>query len=146
MSKYYTFDKEKNETIYGYLDYEKLTGFNIKPKNNIKYDGIEVSKLTLLQPSLIEKVLKRKTQRKLNAYLGFLIEVVDDSDTSPDDLVFVLDDVKRYKTLIIKKYAPFLDPKYIKNILLKVKFVEDELKSRMYENQIYMTQSKGRGR
>lgn len=146
MAKYYICAKEGNNTVCGYLNHEKITGFKIKPKNNIKYDGIEVSKLTLLEPSLIQKVLKRKTQNKLNAYLRFLIEVIDDSDTDPDDLVFVLDEVKSYKALIINKYAPFLDPKYIKSILLKVKFVEDELKSRMYENSLYITQSKGRGR
>lgn len=148
MAKHYICDKENNQIIQGSLGFDKLKGFNIKPQNKIKYEGVEVGHLTLLEPSLIEKVLKRKTQRQLNAYLNYIISTLDSTDTDSGDLVLILDDVKEYKNLIINKYAPFLDPKYIKKILLKVKFIEDELKNKIYDNNFYMmmSQSKGRGR
>ena len=147
MTKHYICDKETKHTLYGYLDNSKITGFKIKPQNKIKYEGIEVSKMTLLKPSLIERVLKRKTQKRLNAYLNFLMSTIDEEGTDSESLVNVLDDIKWYKSIIISKYAKFLNPLYIKQILLKVKFIEEELNAKIVEEALYMNYSHGgRGR
>ena len=133
MSKYYICDKDNKELVYGYLDYDKITGFKIKPRNNIEYEGIEVSRLILVEPYLIECVLKRKTRIKLNAYLKFLISTLDSDDTDDGELSAVLEDTRRYKRIIMNKYSKFLDPKYIKSLLFRVKFIEEELKSKIYD-------------
>ena len=134
MSKrYYIVDKENNEIVHGYIDYDQIQGFNIKPQNTIPYDGIEVGHLTLVEPELIERVLKRKTKRKLNAYLNFLLTVIDDDDTDGDSLELVIEDAIRYKSIIINKYAKFLDKKYINTLLKKVNLVEKELKKKLKE-------------
>ena len=133
MNKYYICDKDNKELVYGYLDYDKITGFKIKPRNNVEYDGIEVSRLILVEPYLIECVLKRKTRIKLNAYLKFLISTLETDDNDDSDLSAVLDDTRRYKRIIMNKYSKFLDPKYIKSLLFRVKFIEEELKSKIYE-------------
>ena len=143
MAKYYICDKENNEIIYGHLDYDKVTGFKIKPKNNIKYEGIEVSRMVLVEPKLIEKVLKRKTKIKLNAYLNYLISTIEDDD-DPDNIDLVLDDAKRYKSIIINKYSKYLDHKYIRELLFRVKFVEEELKMKIFEQNF--SKQNGRGR
>ena len=145
MSKYYICDKENNEIVYGYLNYNKVDGFRVKPRNNVEYDGVEVSSLILVEPSLIENVLKRKTRIKLNAYLNFLISILDFEDDDSGDLSLVLDDTRRYKALIMNKYSKFLNPAYIKELLSRVKFVEEELKARIYENNKTMKNSRGRG-
>ena len=144
--KYYIFDKENSPTKYGYIN-PQMNGFKIKPKNNIKYDGVEVSKLTLIEPNLIDIVLKRKTKRQLNAYLNFLLGVAtDDDNTSPGDLGLVLDDAKRYEAIIMNKYAKFLDKEYIKKIMANVKFVEDELNKKIEANNKELEATKGKGR
>lgn len=138
--RYYIVDKENNEIVHGYIDYDQIQGFNIKPQNTIPYDGIEVGHLTLVEPELIERVLKRKTKRKLNAYLNFLLTVIDDDDTDGDSLELVIEDAIRYKSIIINKYAKFLDKKYINTLLKKVNLVEKELKKKLkeiyYQNEI----------
>ena len=145
MSKrYYIVNKDNTEIIHGYIDYEQIKGFNIKPQNTIPYDGIEVSHLTLVEPELIEKVLKRKTKRKLNAYLNFLLTVIDDEDTDGDALELVIEDTIRYKSIIINKYAKFLDKKYI-NTLIKIENLEEkELKNQLKE--IYLKEEMKIGR
>ena len=70
--KRYICDKENNEKMQGYLDFNQIDGFKIKPRNKVKYDGIEVSKMTLVEPSLIEMVLKKKTKRKTLKVIGAL--------------------------------------------------------------------------
>ena len=40
-----------------YLDYDKLNGFGFSPKNNIKYDGIVVNKMVIINPEHIDVYL-----------------------------------------------------------------------------------------
>ena len=130
--RYYVCDKDNTEIIYGYIDYNKIKGFKVKPQNKLPYDGVEVSRLTLVEPELIKKVLKRKITKKLNAYLQFLLTYSDDED---DDgrISLVIDDIQKYKNLIINKYSKFLDKKYITALLKQVSLVEKNLEDKLQE-------------
>ena len=88
--------------------------------------------------------MKRKTKRKLNAYLNFLLTVIDDEDTDGDALELVIEDTIRYKSIIINKYAKFLDKKYINTLIKKVNLVEKELKNQLKE--IYLKEEMKIGR
>lgn len=144
--RYYICDKDNNEIVYGYIDYNRLHGFKIRPQNNVPYDGVEVSRLVLVEPNLIKKVLKRKIKHKLDAYLVFLFSVIDDDDEDPDTLELVIDDVSRYKSIIMNKYSKFLDKKYIKGLLKKVGMVELELKNKLEELTKQNVKSAGKSR
>lgn len=144
--RYYIVDRENNEIIHGYIDYHQIKGFDIKPHNTVEYDGIQVGHMTLVEPELIERVLKRKTKRKLSTYLNFLLSLVDDDDTDPDGLQLVIDDVERYKNIIINKYSKFLDKRYIKSLLKKVGVVENELKTKLKELSLNEEKEIGRRR
>ncbi len=143
--RYYICDKDNNEIVYGYIDYSHLHGFKIKPGNNVPYEGVEVGRLVLVKPSLIENVLKRKIKHKLDAYLAFLFTVIDD-DEDPDALELVIDDVTRYKNIIMNKYSKFLDKKYIKRLLKKVGMVELELNNKLDELIKQNTKKTGKSR
>ncbi len=144
--RYYIVDRENTEIVHGYIDYDNIKGFNIKPQNTVPYEGIEVGHLTLVEPDLIKKVLERKTKRKLNAYLNFLLTVIDDDDSDGDALELVIDDVARYKSIIINKYSKFLDKKYINTLLKKVNMVERELKEKLREIYLQSEMQIGRKR
>lgn len=144
--KHYICEKENKDMVSCNLNYFSIDGFKIKPKNKVKYEGIEVNKLTIVSPYLIENVLKRKTKRKLNAYLEFLFTTLEDDDTSSGDLGLILDDTKRYKAIIINKYSKFLDVNYIKELLLRVTFIEEELRMRIRQQNHSYNNMMGRGR
>ncbi len=144
--KRYVCEKENKDMVSCDLDFTEINGFKVRPRNKVKYDGIEVSRLTVVSPSLIENVLKRKTKMKLNAYLEFLFNSLEDDDTTSGDLGLILDDTKRYKAIIINKYSKFLDVNYIRELLLRVTFVEEELKLRIRMENKSFNQSIGRGR
>ena len=144
MHTYYICDKDNKEKIYGYIDYNRLTGFRVKPRNNIKYEGIKVGKLILVKSSLIETVLKKKTRRKLETYLMFLVNILEDDDADPETLSLVIDDVLRYKLIIIKKYSKYLNKSYIKQLLTRVSYIEEELKEKA--NTYGQTITKGKAR
>lgn len=144
--KRYVCEKENKDMVSCDLNFTEINGFKVRPRNKVKYDGIEVSRLTVVSPSLIENVLKRKTKMKLNAYLEFLFNSLEDDDTTSGDLGLILDDTKRYKAIIINKYSKFLDVNYIRELLLRVTFVEEELKLRIRMENKSFNQSIGRGR
>ena len=143
---YYICNKDNNEIVYGYIDYSHLHGFKIKPGNNVPYEGVEVGRLVLVKPSLIENVLKRKIKHKLDVYLTFLFTVIDDEDEDSDALELVIDDVTRYKNIIMNKYSKFLDKKYIKSLLKKEGMVELELKEKLEQLTKQNTKSAGKSR
>lgn len=129
--RYYIVDKNNKEIIHGYIDYEHINGFHIKPKKSIHYEGIEVGHLTLVEPDLIKKVLKRKIKRKLNTYLSFLMNIIDEDDDDSEAVELVIDDMERYKAIIINKYSKFLDKGYLTSLLKKVGYVERELQRKL---------------
>lgn len=122
-----------------YIDYTKLKGFEFKPRNKIKYKGIKVNSLTIVKKSFVEKLLKKKVQRKLDFYLEYIINNMneDDSETS-GGLNEVLNDVARYKAIIEYKYRKFLEEEYINLLLKKVNIIERELKLKLLYKQEIM--------
>ena len=122
-------DSKTKEVIV--LDYNKLRGFEFNPKNSSEYIGVSVNKMVVIKPSFVEKVLKRKVKRKLDLYLQFIVNVLDDEDTDPTGLRTVLDDVERYRRTIINKYQLYLDEKYVNLLLKKIDLLSHEIKMKL---------------
>ncbi len=133
MNKYYVIMKT-SRTVSCYLS-SSIEGFHVKPQNNIEYEGVEVNRLTVIKPTLIENILKIKITNKLDAYLSYLISVLEADDDDSDDLNLVINDFQRYKSIIMNHYAKYLDPYYIRFLLSKVKLVEEELKRKIKVTQ-----------
>ena len=137
MKKKYLVSKSKYDGNLIYMD-ESLDGFKVKPKKTLKYDGIKISNLVLINPSFIDKVLKRKTRIRLEYYLKLIIDQMDDEESDPTDLRNALNDLTRYKSIVKNNYSKYLEQKYIKLLLNKISIIESELKSRiLYYDNIY---------
>lgn len=118
----------KGEIVF--INYDKIDGYKVMPKNYINYPGIKVNSLMIIKPSFIEKVLKKKVERKLNYYLEYLINVTDDSDDE-GDFRQALNDISRFKEIAEYKYRKYLDDRYINLLLKKVSVLEREIKSKV---------------
>ncbi len=129
--KYVLIKKANKQEIF-YIDYEKIDGYEITPKNKVKYDGITVNKLILIKPSFTKKLLIKKTKRRLDQYLQYIIEFMDEDDTTPDSVKKALDSLEKYKRTIINKYRMYLDEKYYMLLLQKMELIEQELNKKMY--------------
>lgn len=115
------------------VNYESIEGFHVKPRNRIKYDGITVNQMTIIKPSFIKKVLKRKVQRKLDLYLQFIINLLEtnEEDSDPSALASALNDLNRYRSIVNGNYRRFLEEKYIELLLKKIALLEQEIKKRL---------------
>lgn len=113
----------------------KLDGLKITPKNNINYE-VEVNSMTLINPSFIEKLLKKKIKRKLDYYLQYIITVIDDEESDPTGLRQALNDLARYKSIVEYKYRKYLDERYVNLLLKKMEVLEHEIKMKMVYKQL----------
>ncbi len=126
-------DKKKQKELI-ITDYQPIEGFHVKPRNRINYDGIMVNQMVIIKPAFIQKVLKRKTQRKLDMYLQFIIGMLDnDEDSDGETLHSALNDLSRYRSIVNGNYRRFLDEKYITLLLKKMELLEQEIKKRLFK-------------
>lgn len=128
--KYHLYKRKIKQRIIDLNTKEKI-GYTIKPRNKMKYEGIVVNSMTVIDNYLIEILLKKKIKKKLDMYLQFLISVLDEEDTDPGHLMFALNDLERYRRLVINNYKQYLEKKYLKILMDKMDLIEQELKSKI---------------
>ena len=136
------------------VNLKKIDGLEIKPKNKIKYDAVEVNSMVIVNQKYIEKLLRKKTKRKLDYFLRYIVALIDgESDaTDPSNLHLALDDLAHYKSIIEYKYRKFLDEKYVNLLLQKIEMLEHEIKVKMAYMEMYKqenveyTEEKGKSR
>lgn len=134
--KKYVIEKNKFDNKTVQLDSSKIDGFKVTPKNEVAYDGVVVNSLLLMKPAFIEKILKKKNQRKLECYLQYMIDATESDDESPSSISEVLNDLNHYKDIIEYRYRKYLDDKYIDLLLKKVNLLERELKAKLIYTQM----------
>lgn len=126
-------NKDTDELVY--IDYTKNNGYGFTPKNHVQYEGIKVDKLVLVKPTFVEKVLKKKIKKKLDFYLSYMIKLLEDDDESESasHLGAALNEISRYKSIIINNYRAYLDSKYLELLMQKFALLEHELKVKQFE-------------
>jgi hypothetical protein len=115
------------------LNKKKIDGFEIKPKNNLNNESLKVNSMTIVNQTYIEKILRRKTKRKLDYFLKYIISLIEssDEDNNPDTLSLALDDLEHYKSIVEYKYRKFLDEKYVNLLLQKISMLEHEIQVKL---------------
>lgn len=138
--KRYMIAKKNQEGNITFVDYSKIDGLKVTPKNNLEYPGIEINSLILIKPTFIEKVLKRKIKRKLEYYLKYIIQLIEDANDDNGDRI-ALNDITRYKEIVEYKYRKYLDDKYINILLKKIDALEQEMKSKIIYKKLNKEQN-----
>ena len=152
--KHYKLYKRKIKQRTVNLNSKKQIGYTIKPRNKMKYEGIVVNSMTIIDNGLIQILLKKKIKKKLDMYLQFLISVLDEEDTDPGHLMFALNDLERYRRTVINNYKKYLEQRYLKLLMNKMDLIEQELKAKIkidikdffIQENIELEQKKGRNR
>jgi hypothetical protein len=124
--KGYFITKDKCNKELLYLEYDKLNGLDITPKNDARReDVISVSKMILIKPSFIDKVMKMKVDKKMkNLYdkFNYLLTVEDEDNTAR-----VLDEIARYRAFLINNYINYMGEQYRDLIFRKLQIMMNEL-------------------
>lgn len=114
-----------------YINFHKLNGFKVTPKNKVRYNGVQVKEMVIFNVSFVKKVLERKTRIKLESYLQYIMHILEMIDTTGEDdgtINIALNDLDRYKRTIMNKYRIYLDERYTELLLKKIALYERELR------------------
>ena len=122
-------DKKTGEVIY--LEYDKIKGYNITPKINI-YDAITVNKIVFVNPSLSEKIIKKKISIKLKNLLKYLEDIDNSGSTDEDGVRQSLMDAERLKLMILNEYRKYLGNTYQSLTLKKIQIIINQLRIKLY--------------
>lgn len=119
-------NKDTNEIVY--IEYEKIDGYKVTPKT-VKEDAIEVSKIVFVNPTLTEKLVKKKIEIKMQKLIDFLS---DEADEGGEDAVRrSLMEAERIKLNIINKYLKYLGHEYANLSLKKIQLIINELRYKL---------------
>ena len=131
----YVIKKDKKTKEIVAMEYE-IHGYKFTPKG--KRNGtLEVKSITIIEPSMIEKVLLSKFSHRYRKLMNmvYLILNSDDDDETSGALTIVLDEISKMKSLLLHKYYKFIKKEKLKELLSRLEIIEMELKKK--EMEIY---------
>lgn len=153
VSKRFVVTKEQIKGAITYLEYERINGVSFKPKKSDFEDMINVSKVVVINPSLIEKLVDKKCKRTLEKLIKMTGVIYDQDDEDGDaGLSFILNEIEKFRQLLDSKYKEYMKEKEYKLYLKKLEIIESEVKLRKkvlekkLESEISMEEKKGKGR
>lgn len=124
--------KDAVSDVITYMEYEKLKGFNVKPKSTFNsFDMINVNEMVIINPTLIEKLVSKKCKRNMEKIIK-MTSMIDNTDEDDADSFFglILDEVARFKSLLVSKYADYMEKEEYKVLLKKLEIIEKEVRLR----------------
>ncbi len=142
-------DTKTNETVY--IEYKNIDGYKITPKVK-KEDAIEVNKIVFVSPTMSEKLVKKKIDKKISYLLNKLKEIEEDDDDDSGDIIRQsLMDAERLKLMIIRTYVRYLGNTYQSLTLRKIQIIINQLRVKLYmlrdkslDNENYIERGRGR--
>lgn len=124
--------KNKDSKDIKYFEYDKISGYNIKPNPKLKFqDAINVNRMILINPSLIEKMVDKKIKRRFDYLINLLSIVYENDDGTGDGLQLALDETEKFRNELCNKYKQYLKEEKFELLLKKIAILEDELYLRM---------------
>ena len=124
--------KTKDSKEIKYFEYDKISGYNIKPNPKLKFqDAINVNKMILINPSLIEKMVDKKVKRKFDYLINLLSVVYENDDDTGEGLKLALNEAEKFRMELCNKYKQYINEEKYNLLLKKIGILEDELYLRM---------------
>ena len=128
--KNYLIVKDKDSKTISYFEYDKINGYNFYPKRSFK-DSIDVNKMILVNPSMIEKVIDRKFNKRFERLLRFLGLVYEDGDSTGEGYKEALNEITRLRQEYNNKYRKYMGEEKAMLLEQKLNILEQEVKLRM---------------
>ena len=145
--KKFVVKKDAKTDVITYMEYEKLKGFSVKPKEGASFeDMINVEKMVLINPSLIEKLIDKKCSKTFDKILKMISVVSSDDEDDDSGYMLILDEIERFKNLLINKYKQYMDEREYEMNIKKLELLEEEIEHRRQSliETLDMTNSKGK--
>jgi len=127
-------NNKTNEIVY--MEYEKLDGYKLTPKTNI-YDGIRVNKIVFINPSLSEKIIKKKIDVKIKKLLDYLRFCDSDPEGGDESTIRQsLMQAEKLRVNILNTYVKYLGHDYQSLTLKKIQIIINEFRMRLFSKEL----------
>lgn len=131
MSNYKIVKNKKKETVVC-LDYDKMDGYQLKPRVK-KEDTISVSKMLIVKPEFSERIIRKKIDKKIGDLLKQLQMMYDDSEDGGETAINKsLMDAEVLRQQIINNYIKYLGNTYSGLTLEKLRIIIDQLRYKLF--------------
>lgn len=133
LDKKYLIVKEKNDKSITYFEYDNMEGYDLSPKKNVKIkDAINVNKVVIINPSLMNKVASKKIDLKFKRLLQLITIIFEDDDTSGNAYREGLNEISKLRLEAKTKYFKYMHQEEVETIEKKLDILEHELKLRLF--------------
>ena len=133
--------KDKKEIVY--MEYDKLEGMDITPKNKKSFeDSIEVNKMILIQPTLIKKLVHKKLDRNFKKLLRLVTIILDTDDETGTALREGLNEIEKFRLEIKNKYREYMSKEELSIMAKKLMILQEELKQKLFVIENVVTNEK----
>ena len=133
IDKRYLVVKKKKDKAITYFEYDKMDGYDISPKKNVKImDAINVNKVVIINPTLANKVAKKKVDLKFRKLVELLNTIFESDDDTGSNYHQGLDELEKLKEELMDKYKKHLTSEEFDLMEKKLGILEHELKIRLY--------------
>lgn len=133
--------KDRKDLSITYFEYDKVQGYDLNPRNVKIKDAIDVNKMIVINPSMIEKLAFRKVKNKfdkLYKLVMYLFSCDIDDDTVPTGYREALNEISKLRLELYVKYKNKLNMEDEIMFNKKLDILEQELNMRlMYIQNIY---------
>lgn len=137
----YFLEKKSKVNEIVYMEYEKIDGYKLTPKTNI-YDGIRVNKIVFINPSLSEKIIKRKISVKVKKWLEYIHFCESDPDGGDEgEMRQSLMEAEKLRVNILNTYAKYLGHDYQSLTLKKIQIIINEFRMRIFAKELSKKQT-----
>ncbi len=142
-SYYVSKNKDKKEIVC--FEIENVVGYELKPKVKNK-DGIQVSKIVIVNPEFSEKIIRKKIDKKIT-YLLDQLKIIDQDDSGDNegDIRRSLMDAEKLRLQILNKYIKYLGHTYGSLTMKKIQLITEQLRYKLYyievmKREMYLNQ------
>lgn len=128
-----------------------LDGYVFKPKNKYKNNLISVEEIRIINEYFISSLITRKFKTKFDKLSEIILNLLyEDDDSDEGDLMILLDEIDRLRSVVEIKYKRYLDNENYREYLAKLVFLDQQIREKLaiynYRMQMEQTNNFGRSR
>lgn len=131
--KYALNKKEKKFELVSFP--EEIKGLEITPKNKKGESPLEVKNITIVDDKLIKSYVMQMINKKFDKIVKLINKILVEDDDG--DAQIVLDEIQKFKSMLINKYKEHLTEKKYKELLSKIILMEEEFKVRFNQKMLF---------
>ena len=130
MKNYYIVKNQDDKTI-TYLEYDKLSGYDVTPRNVKIKDAIDVNKMVIINPSMIGKMVTKTVDLRFAKLLKFVSAILNTDDESGEAYRQALTEITKLRLEVFVKYKSYMTKEQLDILEKKLNILEREAKLRL---------------